>query len=74
MMLISMILDHEACISDAANFVTDERTDEQGDSRSWMLAVQGSKVIGILQLYGEHTLCVFFGFNCVLIWFVLRNV
>ena len=35
-----MILMH-ACIYDAANFVTDERTNEQtngqGDSRSWMM-------------------------------------
>ena len=34
---ISMILMH-ACIYDAANFVTNERTNEQGDSRSRMMA------------------------------------
>ena len=28
---------YDACIYDAANFVTDERMDEQGDSRSWIL-------------------------------------
>ena len=42
MMLISMILDPEACISDAGFFRvgrTDERTNEQADSRSWIGAV-----------------------------------
>ena len=41
-MLISMILDPEACISDAGFFSvgpTDQRTDGQGDSRSWMMHV-----------------------------------
>ena len=41
MMHTSMILDPDACMYDAANFVTDgrtnERTNEQGDSRSLML-------------------------------------
>ena len=44
MMHISMILDldpkaymYVACIYDAANFVTNGRTDEQGDSRSLMV-------------------------------------
>ena len=37
-MQISMILDPDACIYDAANlFRTNERTDEQGDSRSWIV-------------------------------------
>ena len=39
MMLISMILDPEACISDAGFFSvgpTNGRTDEQADSRSWI--------------------------------------
>ena len=39
MMLISMILDPEACISDAGFFSvgrTNQRTDGQADSRSWM--------------------------------------
>ena len=36
MMHVSMILDPDACFYDAANVVTNGRTDEQGDSRSWM--------------------------------------
>ena len=35
-MHVSMILDPDACFYDAANFVTDERTNGQGDSRSWI--------------------------------------
>ena len=45
MMRISMILDldpeacmYGACVYDAANFVPNGRTDEQGDSRSLMMA------------------------------------
>ena len=37
-MRISMILDHEACISDAG-FFSVGRTDGQGDSRSWILCI-----------------------------------
>ena len=36
MMQISTILDTDAYIYDAANFVTNDRTDGQGDSRSWI--------------------------------------
>ena len=50
-MYISMILMH-ACIYDAANFVPDQRTDEQGDSRSWMLVVC---------IRWPQALCMYFG-------------
>ena len=51
MMHLSMILNHAcmygACIYDAANFVTDgrtnKRTNEQGDSRSWMQTINFQK-------------------------------
>ena len=54
-----MILDPDACFYDAANFVTDERTDEQGDSRSWIesnqvIKIRHSVTIGSPPLYSSH--------------------
>ena len=46
MMRISMILDPVVCIYDAGLFRygrTNERTDEQGDSRSWIANVDKKK-------------------------------
>ena len=56
MMLISMILDPEACISDAGFFSvgrTNQRTDGQADSRSWMAVVH---IVAVQQWFGsmEH--------------------
>ena len=50
---------HGWCTDDAANFVTDERTDEQGDSRSWILSILSNDIVYLQFVYFESSICIF---------------
>ena len=65
-MHISVICDLDACIYDAGFFVTNQRTNEQGDSRSRMLGLSGTSAYTI---FVYLCICVF-----VFVYFCMRHL